>query len=151
MAFWEALVNWSADQVEWIGVDFTGETKYVFQVWCCNRRWEAGLAKLLDCQKPQVLFWLWWPIHQLQLDSKFYWHFAGLGDDNSTSAGGDSCLSWDEQKRYAKVSAHEAGERPYDVYMGVDVFGRNTYGGGGFQVHFLLAASLLISADWLNG
>jgi hypothetical protein len=35
--------------------------------------------------------------------------------------------------------------------MGVDVFGRHTYGGGGFQVHFLLAASLLISADWLNG
>jgi mannosyl-glycoprotein endo-beta-N-acetylglucosaminidase len=75
------------------------------------------------------------------LDSKFYWHFAGLGDDNSTSADGDSCLSWDEQKRYAKVSAHEAGERAYDVYMGVDVFGRHTYGGGGFQSDVALKAA----------
>lgn len=39
------------------------------------------------------------------------------------------------QKEYAKESGDLAGEhRRFDVYMGVDVFGRNTYGGGGYQV-----------------
>lgn len=36
----------------------------------------------------------------------------------------------------AKLSANVAGERAADVYMGVDVFGRNTFGGGGFEVQF---------------
>ena len=36
----------------------------------------------------------------------------------------------------AKLSADVAGERAADVYMGVDVFGRNTFGGGGFKVQF---------------
>ncbi|XP_043720204.1 cytosolic endo-beta-N-acetylglucosaminidase 1-like isoform X2 [Telopea speciosissima] len=31
---------------------------------------------------------------------------------------------------YPKLSAAAAGERKSDVYMGIDVFGRNTYGGG---------------------
>ena len=31
-------------------------------------------------------------------------------------------------------SATKAGTRRYDVYMGMDVFGRNTFGGGGYQV-----------------
>lgn len=43
-------------------------------------------------------------------------------------------------------SAAVAGERKYDVYMGIDVFGRNTYGGGqwtvglytNYSVHILL-------------
>lgn len=43
-------------------------------------------------------------------------------------------------------SAVVAGERKFDVYMGIDVFGRNTYGGGqwtvglctNYSVHFLL-------------
>uniref|UniRef100_A0A7I4FNY7 mannosyl-glycoprotein endo-beta-N-acetylglucosaminidase n=1 Tax=Physcomitrium patens TaxID=3218 RepID=A0A7I4FNY7_PHYPA len=33
----------------------------------------------------------------------------------------------------AKLSANAAGERNFEVYMGVDVFGRNTFGGGGFD------------------
>lgn len=32
-----------------------------------------------------------------------------------------------------KISAHNAGKRLLDVYVGVDVFGRNCYGGGGFD------------------
>eukprot|EP00727_Mastigamoeba_balamuthi_P005704 m51a1_g1753 putative cytosolic endo-beta-n-acetylglucosaminidase-like (576) ;mRNA; r:227318-229330 len=32
-------------------------------------------------------------------------------------------------------SARMAGSRCYDVYTGIDVFGRNTYGGGGFECH----------------
>lgn len=45
-------------------------------------------------------------------------------------------MSYDcqEQEEMAKSSAIAAGERAADVYMGVDVFGRNTFGGGGFQV-----------------
>ena len=35
-------------------------------------------------------------------------------------------------------SAIRAGSRPYDVYMGVDVFGRNTFGGGGYQVFVII-------------
>lgn len=35
-----------------------------------------------------------------------------------------------------RESAKVAGDRPFDVYMGVDVFGRNTFGGGGFQVSY---------------
>ncbi|OVA02794.1 Glycoside hydrolase [Macleaya cordata] len=36
--------------------------------------------------------------------------------------------TWKEH--YPKLSATAAGERKFDVYMGIDVFGRNTYGGG---------------------
>lgn len=41
------------------------------------------------------------------------------------------------QEGKAKLSADAAGDRATDVYMGVDVFGRNTFGGGGFDVRFL--------------
>ncbi|KAG6544599.1 hypothetical protein Mapa_014021 [Marchantia paleacea] len=48
--------------------------------------------------------------------------------------------SW--QKEYAKESGDLAGEhRRFDVYMGVDVFGRNTYGGGGYQCDVALKAA----------
>lgn len=48
--------------------------------------------------------------------------------------------SWREG--YPKMSAEKAGEmRRYDVYMGIDVFGRNTYGGGGFQSNVGLKAA----------
>ncbi|MCO5613185.1 hypothetical protein L7F22_067461 [Adiantum nelumboides] len=43
---------------------------------------------------------------------------------------------------HPKTSAAIAGEtRRYDVYMGIDVFGRNTYGGGGFQSNVGLTAA----------
>lgn len=38
-------------------------------------------------------------------------------------------------------SAVKAGARRCDVYMGVDVFGRNTFGGGGFQSNVALKAA----------
>ena len=34
-----------------------------------------------------------------------------------------------------------AGSRARDVYMGVDVFGRNTFGGGGFNSNLGLMAA----------
>ncbi|KAH7433439.1 hypothetical protein KP509_07G070000 [Ceratopteris richardii] len=43
---------------------------------------------------------------------------------------------------YPKKSAEMAGHtRQYDVYMGIDVFGRGTYGGGGYQSNLGLIAA----------
>ncbi|XP_042512682.1 cytosolic endo-beta-N-acetylglucosaminidase 1-like isoform X2 [Macadamia integrifolia] len=39
---------------------------------------------------------------------------------------------------YPKLSAAAAGERKSDVYMGIDVFGRNTYGGGQWNIKVAL-------------
>ncbi|MCL7046274.1 hypothetical protein MKW94_021153, partial [Papaver nudicaule] len=39
---------------------------------------------------------------------------------------------------YPKLSAKVAGERKYDVYMGIDVFGRNTFGGGQWTTYIAL-------------
>lgn len=41
------------------------------------------------------------------------------------------------QEEMAKLSADAAGDRATDVYMGVDVFGRNTFGGGEYNVGYL--------------
>lgn len=42
------------------------------------------------------------------------------------------------QENYPNLSAAVAGNRKFDVYMGIDVFGRNTYGGGQWNVCALL-------------
>jgi mannosyl-glycoprotein endo-beta-N-acetylglucosaminidase len=39
--------------------------------------------------------------------------------------------TWTEEN--LKTSAENAGGRRLNVYVGVDVFGRNCYGGGGFN------------------
>ncbi|RDX88412.1 Cytosolic endo-beta-N-acetylglucosaminidase 1 [Mucuna pruriens] len=44
--------------------------------------------------------------------------------------------SWQED--YPKRSAAVAGDRKFDVYMGIDVFGRNTYGGGQWNTNVAL-------------
>eukprot|EP01018_Ginkgo_biloba_P000094 Gb_18481 [translate_table: standard] len=49
--------------------------------------------------------------------------------------------TWEED--YPKLSALAAGKRQYDVYMGIDVFGRNTYGGGQWKV----AISMLLTSS----
>ena len=38
------------------------------------------------------------------------------------------------QESYPKLSAEVAGDRKYDVYMGIDVFGRGSFGGGQWTV-----------------
>ncbi|XAR71899.1 Mannosyl-glycoprotein endo-beta-N-acetylglucosaminidase [Bertholletia excelsa] len=43
---------------------------------------------------------------------------------------------WKED--YPKLSATVAGDRKFDVYMGVDVFGRSTYGGGKWNTNVAL-------------
>ena len=40
-----------------------------------------------------------------------------------------------------RQAAAVAGARKHDVYMGVDVFGRNTYGGGGMACNVALTAA----------
>ncbi|KAM7491886.1 hypothetical protein LguiA_034807 [Lonicera macranthoides] len=44
--------------------------------------------------------------------------------------------SWQED--YAKRSASVAGSRKFDVYMGIDVFGRGTFGGGQWTTNVAL-------------
>ncbi|XP_010921546.1 cytosolic endo-beta-N-acetylglucosaminidase 1 [Elaeis guineensis] len=44
--------------------------------------------------------------------------------------------TWNE--KYPEVSATVAGNRRFDVYMGIDVFGRNTYGGGQWNTNIAL-------------
>ncbi|XP_059669303.1 cytosolic endo-beta-N-acetylglucosaminidase 1-like [Cornus florida] len=44
--------------------------------------------------------------------------------------------SWEED--YPKRSAEVAGDRKFDVYMGIDVFGRGTYGGGQWNTNVAL-------------
>ncbi|XP_060178917.1 cytosolic endo-beta-N-acetylglucosaminidase 1 isoform X3 [Lycium barbarum] len=42
------------------------------------------------------------------------------------------------RENYPKQSAEVAGDRKFDVYMGIDVFGRNTYGGGQWTTNLAL-------------
>ncbi|XP_030540409.1 cytosolic endo-beta-N-acetylglucosaminidase 1 [Rhodamnia argentea] len=42
------------------------------------------------------------------------------------------------RENYPRLSAAVAGDRKYDVYMGIDVFGRNTYGGGQWKASVAL-------------
>ncbi|KAK7311190.1 hypothetical protein RJT34_09162 [Clitoria ternatea] len=44
--------------------------------------------------------------------------------------------TWKED--YPRLSAAVAGDRKFDVYMGIDVFGRNTYGGGQWNANVAL-------------
>lgn len=44
--------------------------------------------------------------------------------------------TWKED--YPRISAAVAGDRKFDVYMGIDVFGRNTYGGGQWNANVAL-------------
>eukprot|EP00252_Welwitschia_mirabilis_P000874 TRINITY_DN10854_c0_g2_i1.p1 TRINITY_DN10854_c0_g2~~TRINITY_DN10854_c0_g2_i1.p1 ORF type:complete len:595 (-),score=120.79 TRINITY_DN10854_c0_g2_i1:188-1861(-) len=44
-------------------------------------------------------------------------------------------LNYTWKKDYPRHSAIIAGERHYDVYMGIDVFGRNTFGGGEWKTN----------------
>jgi len=47
--------------------------------------------------------------------------------------------SWDMDN--LALSALNAGERITDVYVGIDVFGRNCHGGGGFNTSIALSAA----------
>ncbi|KAK4275243.1 hypothetical protein QN277_018360 [Acacia crassicarpa] len=55
---------------------------------------------------------------------------------------------------YPRLSANVAGNRKFDVYMGIDVFGRNTYGGGQWNVNValdLLRKEDVSAADFAPG
>ncbi|KAF8397213.1 hypothetical protein HHK36_016121 [Tetracentron sinense] len=53
--------------------------------------------------------------------------------------------TWKEN--YPKLSAGVAGERKFDVYMGIDVFGRGTYGGGQWKSSLLSACQTNVALD----
>ncbi|KAF2319177.1 hypothetical protein GH714_013772 [Hevea brasiliensis] len=61
---------------------------------------------------------------------------------------------WEED--YPKLSAAVAGDRKYDVYMGIDVFGRGTYGGGEWNTNVALdvckkddVSAVLFAPGWV--
>lgn len=56
--------------------------------------------------------------------------------------------TWKEET--PQLAAAVAGARRRDVYMGVDVFGRNTYGGGGMNCDFALKAARSAGEPWLT-
>lgn len=67
--------------------------------------------------------------NELNLENEQFFRVAGSLFTN---------YHWD---RNAPVrSAVKAGTRRTDVFTGIDIFGRNTYGGGGFQTHLALRA-----------
>ncbi|KAF5199306.1 Cytosolic endo-beta-n-acetylglucosaminidase [Thalictrum thalictroides] len=47
-------------------------------------------------------------------------------------------INYTWQEDYPKLSAAVAGDRKFDVYMGIDVWGRNTYGGGQWTTNVAL-------------
>lgn len=67
--------------------------------------------------------------NELNLDNEQFFKAAGAIFTN---------FQWD---RSAPVrSAVKAGTRRTDVFTGIDIFGRNTFGGGGFHTHLALRA-----------
>ncbi|KAG8644856.1 hypothetical protein MANES_10G008500v8 [Manihot esculenta] len=61
---------------------------------------------------------------------------------------------WEED--YPKLSAAVAGDRKFDVYMGIDVFGRGTYGGGQWNTNTALdvckkddVSAVLFAPGWV--
>jgi len=57
--------------------------------------------------------------------------------------------TWKEEGLDESLAA--AGARCHDVYVGVDVFGRNCYGGGGFNSHKVKARLCSMLASELAG
>ncbi|KAK6145556.1 hypothetical protein DH2020_022376 [Rehmannia glutinosa] len=56
-------------------------------------------------------------------------------------------------ENFPKLSADVAGDRKYDVYMGIDVFGRGTYGGGewmGHGYHISVDGQQVWNTPWNN-
>ncbi|ESQ48930.1 hypothetical protein EUTSA_v10020200mg [Eutrema salsugineum] len=47
-------------------------------------------------------------------------------------------MNYTWKEGYPKLSAEVAGDRKYDVYMGIDVFGRGSFGGGQWTVNAAL-------------
>jgi mannosyl-glycoprotein endo-beta-N-acetylglucosaminidase len=41
--------------------------------------------------------------------------------------------TWDEER--LKQSAINAGQKKHLIFTGIDVWGRNTFGGGGYNIH----------------
>ncbi|KAL2623550.1 hypothetical protein R1flu_003755 [Riccia fluitans] len=72
---------------------------------------------------------LYWQNRLNELNKPFF--------DNSDSF----FTNYQWQEIWAKESGDLAEGRRFDVYMGIDVFGRNTFGGGGYQCDVALKAA----------
>lgn len=94
------------------------------------------LAKTMHAAMPASLV-IWYDA--VTVDGNLSWQNQ-LNDRNKPFF--DLCdgifLNYTWKEDYPGLSATVAGNRKYDVYMGIDVFGRNTYGGGQWTTNVAL-------------
>ncbi|KAK7282719.1 hypothetical protein RIF29_11711 [Crotalaria pallida] len=62
--------------------------------------------------------------------------YVGLSADEDEDS--KNCFLVVVAEDYPKLSTAVAGDRKFDVYMGIDVFGRRTYGGGQWNTNVAL-------------
>ncbi|KAL2248946.1 UNVERIFIED_CONTAM: Cytosolic endo-beta-N-acetylglucosaminidase 1 [Sesamum indicum] len=96
----------------------------------------SHLTQIMHSSLPgSIVIWY----DSVTVDGELYWQNQ-LNDLNKPFF--DRCdgilvnYSWEES--YPKQSAEVAGDRKLDVYMGIDVFGRGTYGGGQWTTNVAL-------------
>ncbi|RZC91856.1 hypothetical protein C5167_021567 [Papaver somniferum] len=94
------------------------------------------LTKTMHSSMPGSLV-IWYD--SVTIDGDLYWQDQ-LNEKNKPFF--DLCdgifVNYTWQEDYPKLSAEVAGERKYDVYMGIDIFGRNTFGGGQWTTYIAL-------------
>ncbi|WZY73954.1 hypothetical protein YC2023_006194 [Brassica napus] len=94
----------------------------------------SHLTKVLHLSMPGALV-IWYDSVTIHGDLKWQDH---LNEKNKPFF--DLCdgifMNYTWKERYPKLSAEVAGDRKYDVYMGIDVFGRGSFGGGQWNVCF---------------
>nr|VDD52949.1 unnamed protein product [Brassica oleracea] len=92
----------------------------------------SHLTKVLHLSTPGALV-IWYDSVTIHGDLKWQDH---LNEKNKPFF--DLCdgifMNYTWKESYPKLSAEVAGDRKYDVYMGIDVFGRGSFGGGQWTV-----------------
>ncbi|XP_026378303.1 cytosolic endo-beta-N-acetylglucosaminidase 1-like [Papaver somniferum] len=94
------------------------------------------LTKTMHSSMPGYLV-IWY--ESVTIDGDLYWQDQ-LNEKNKPYF--DLCdgifvnYTWKED--YPKLSAEVVGERKYDVYMGIDIFRRNTFGGGQWTTYIAI-------------
>ncbi|KAL0719671.1 hypothetical protein Bca4012_068995 [Brassica carinata] len=96
----------------------------------------SHLTKVLHLSTPGALV-IWYDSVTVRGDLKWQDHL-----NNKNKSFFDLCdgifMNYTWKESYPKRSAEVAGDRKYDVYMGIDVFGRGSFGGGQWTVNTAL-------------
>ncbi|CAN6921477.1 unnamed protein product [Brassica oleracea] len=96
----------------------------------------SHLTKVLHLSTPGALV-IWYDSVTIRGDLEWQDHL-----NNKNKPFFDLCdgifMNYTWKESYPKLSAEVAGDRKYDVYMGIDVFGRGSFGGGQWTVNTAL-------------